>query len=232
MRRPSVLLSLLPALLTLSCLTMSHTKYLTDYSSPYREFDTRIDRGSFRVTRGISISEDRLTARFPGVLDGSGRVLQVERRGTDLVFSETAEMFAEGEPAVLVQQNVCCMDDEAFRKILFAKEGDPIRAFDILTRYFNQAPSDASALVVLDFANVYTVSSQLLCWTDKERIACTASLAPQAYTEAMKQIRWDTRSRFVYGAAHAWYLVTLPVDLVTLPFQAAALLLYGKGAAR
>lgn len=225
--------TLLPFLLfTAACLTTSHSKYLTDYASPYREFDTGIAGGNFRVTEGRVVRGDHLTARFSGILAGKERILQVEQRGSDLVFSEVSEVFTQGDAAFLIQQNVCCLDDQAFRAVLFAKEGDALRSSEILSKYFKYAPRDAAALIVMDFANVYTISSQMLCWNTAEKVACTASLAPQPYTQAMQEIRWDVRSRFVYGFSHAWYLIALPVDIVTFPFQVAGLFLYGKGAVR
>ena len=86
------------------------------------------------------------------------------------------------------------------------------------------------ALAVLDFSNVFTFNMSMLCWSGSDRLACNAGPALGPYEEEMKNIRWDVRSRVVYGLMHAWYVVAVPVDIVTFPFQIGTLYLVGPGA--
>lgn len=212
------------------CLTTSHREYLEEYSSPRREFQTDLTGSSFRITEGkVAQKGEKWVARFSGVLVGSRRILNVESNGGTPIFSESRTPPGEGKTAYILQQNACCLEDNAFRTILFAKPGDRLSLPDLMKKSFNFDSKPAQALAVLDFTTTYNVSGYLLCWQDSDQLVCKESLGPESYTTAMSRIRWDVRSRVIYVALHGWYLIALPVDVITAPIQAAVMFLTPLG---
>jgi hypothetical protein len=223
-------LSLLLLTATMHCLTTSHAKYMEDYSSARREFDTRTPEGAFRISEGrVKRNGEKWEARFAGILDGRNRFLGVEATGNSLRLFESAIDMPDGDTAYILQQNACCLEDPAFRTILFSKTGERLAVADLLKQQFKYDARPAKALAVVDLTTTYNVTGYLLCWEDSDRLACKGSLGPEPYETAMKHIQWDVRSRVLYVAMHGWYLVTLPVDIITSPLQAAAVLLTPMG---
>ncbi len=212
------------------CLTTSHAKFMEEYASPRREFNTDLTDAAFRITEGRVVRKgEQWLARFSDVLIGSNRFLSVESSGGSIRLAESRTPVAEGETAYILQQNACCLDEQVFHTVLFAKPGDRLALSELLKKSFNFDAKPAQALAVLDFTTTYNVTGYLLCWQDSDRLECKGSLGPESYIKTMNHIRWDVRSRAAYVAMHGWYLIAFPVDVLTSPFQAAALLLTPLG---
>ncbi|MBL8019753.1 MAG: hypothetical protein JNM27_08825 [Leptospirales bacterium] len=225
-----ILVILTLAFVSSNCLTMIHTKAIKDYANARREFDTEIVKGHVGMAKGV-VRQDGSTvvAVFPQTLQGPGRLLRLEGKDGALRLSEVSASI-EGTPALILRQNVCCMEDAALRAVIFAQPGDVKTADAIVREAFQikDAPS-ANALGVIDFTNVYTVSAYLIL-SENGTIKSVSALPPGDYDPAMSGIDWNVRSRPGYVLMHLWYGVTVPLDIVTSPFQLVAILLLPPGA--
>lgn len=216
--------------ISLNCLTNMHSKSLSEYANARREFDTEIVAGHVGLAKGVVYQEgSKVIAVFPDTLRGSRRLLQIEGESGSLRLREVSSI-PTGDRALILRQNVCCMEDAAFRAVVFAEPGQRITVDQIVREKFQIKDMPASsALAVLDFANVYTVSGHLLM-SENGAIKSVSALVPGPYDNAMAEIDWSVRNRPVFILLHLGYAVTLPLDVVTSPFQLVALLLMPLGA--
>ena len=145
------------------CLTSRNTKAIDEYSSSINEFDRALpDKGNFRVDVGtLSVVNGVTVMQFANVLRGEQRFLNIESTAQGMRFLETSEKVADTRPAYLIRQVACCMEDKAFREILFLKPGQKAAPVELLQKHFQQSSAPLeypTAIVVMDFSNVYTLS--------------------------------------------------------------------------
>lgn len=236
MRSSWWLLFLLP-ILTSACLTSRNAKAIEEYRSPINEFDRQLDStGNHRILTGkMTVQDGKALLQFDAVLLGSGRYLNVESTAQGMRFFETGNRLVSGKTVFLVQQNACCMDDAAFRRILFLKPGEKISASEILHQYYHyqSQPQDyPSSLLVMDFTNIYAFTAMQAVWQSSEEVSFFVQASSTDYNVVMEQVEWRQRSRLTLAAMYGWYAVTVPVDIVTSPFQLIGMYLLGKGGVR
>ncbi len=228
---------IVPLQICTACLTMRNSRAIEEYRSPINEFDRRLMNGAnYRILPGRLSSENgRSILQFDSLLIGEKRYLNIEATAAGMKFTETDVAIAAGHKVYVLQQNACCMHDEAFRKILFLKPGDKTSPAEILKAYYafdagvTRLPD---ALVVLDFTNIYTFSAMLGVWQNDSGVSFLVQAPSTDYNLALGEIEWQKRSRITLGAMYAWYVVAVPVDIITSPFQIAGLYLLGKGSVR
>ncbi|MFZ5630214.1 MAG: hypothetical protein ACOY5B_13870 [Spirochaetota bacterium] len=228
--------SFLPMLVS-ACLTSRNAKAIEEYRSPINEFDRQLDgTGNHRILAGkMTVQDGKARLQFDTVLLGSGRYLNVESTVQGMRFFETRDRLDGGKTVFLVQQNACCMDDGAFRRILFLKPGEKASASEILNQYYGYKaqPQDyPSALLVMDFTNIYTFTAMQAFWQSPEGVGYFVQAPSTDYNVVMEQIEWRQRSRLTLAAMYGWYAITVPVDIVTSPFQLIGMYLLGKGSVR
>lgn len=229
----SLPVALLALMLCSACLTSRNSKAIQEYRSPINEFDRSIEPGTTRISTGtIVMAAGRTTVQFADVLLGAGRFLNVEQTAAGVRFYETAERLSGGTRAFLLRQTACCLADKPFRLFLFSKPGEAIELPQLLKENFNYDTGKMdypTALVVMNFTNVYSFQSNFLAWQTNSGLSLNA-LAPLGdYETVMKDIAWRERSRASLAMHYAYYLITVPVDIITGPVQIAALLFVGKG---
>lgn len=217
-----------------ACLTFKNNKAIDEYKSSINEFDRPLTGSkNYRILTGrLAAGPTTSLMQFDGVLLGEGRYLNVETGAQGMRFYESRAKIAAGKRVFLVQQNTCCMDDEAFRSILFLKGGDKADVTAMLRQHFafDTGPVEyPSALLVMDFTNIYSFSAMHPYWEKEAEVAYFVQAPGTDYNQVLKEIEWVERSRVTLAAMYAWYLVAVPVDIVTSPFQFAAMLLYGRG---
>jgi hypothetical protein len=124
------------------------------------------------------------------------------------------------------------MNDTAFRTILFLKPGESTDLAAILKSHFDytKEPGYPSGLLVMDFSNVYTFSAMHGLWQNELQLSYFVHVPGGEYNKVFGGIEWRKRSRLNLALLYAWYGITVPVDIVTGPFQLAAILLVGPGA--
>lgn len=228
-------LLLLNSLLFFSaCLTSRNTKAIDEYRSPINEFDLALpEKGNYRVDAGsLSVINGVAVMQFEKILRGNGRYLNIESSAQGMRFYESREKLPAGNHVYLVRQITCCMDDRAFREILLLTEGQKIAPHEILKTHFQQ-PAETSdypaAILVMDFSNVYSFMAMHALWQKDNGISYFVQAPGNDYKLVMKNIHWQERSRLKLVGMYSLYAVTVPVDIVTVPFQIAGLLLVGKG---
>ncbi len=234
MLRPG--LWILIALFCSACLTSRNSKAISEYRSAINEFDRALGGDTnYRITKGrLSRENGKALMQFEGVLIGEGRYLNIESTPEGIRFYESATAIA-GKAVTLIRQNACCMDDKAFREILFLKPGQAISAADILQKHYHFSVATQeypAALLVMDFTNIYTFTAMHAYWEKDAQVSYFAQAPGTDYNEVMKDIAWQKRSRLELAGLYAWYGVTVAVDIVTATFQLAGLLLLGKGFVR
>ncbi len=232
-----LLLIALAALPNLACLTTKNTKAIENYRSPINEFDRPLVAGkSYRILSGkMAVSQQKVTLQFAEVLIGSNRLLNVESSPAGIRFYESSEPISAAYTAYLIQQNACCLNDDAFRRILFLKTGDRVSAAKILKAHFQYpvAPGpEPSALLVMDFTNIYSFTGMQAYWQEPSEVTFFTQAASTDYAEVMREIAWQERSRLNLAAMYAWYGITVPLDIITSPFQLLGLLAYGNAIAK
>ena len=150
-------------------------------------------------------------------------------------FYESREKLPAGTRVYLVRQITCCMDDRAFREILFLKAGHHIAHHEILKTHFQQ-PAEIqdypAAILVMDFSNIYTFTAMHALWQKDSGVSYFVQAPGNDYNSVMEDINWQERSRLKLVGMYSLYAVTVPVDIVTVPFQIAGLLMMGKGVVR
>jgi hypothetical protein len=217
------------------CLTMNNSKAISEYKSSINEFDRSLAGGkTYRIITGrLLAGAERNLLQFDGLLLGEGRYLNVESNARGIRFFESqTRLGGMSKKAFLIQQNACCMDDKAFRSILFLKGGDKADLSEILKQYdqFETGPSDfPTALLVMDFSNIYSFSAMHPYWEKGNEVSYFVQAPGTNYNEVMRDIEWHERSRIRLAGMYAWYAVAVPVDIVTSPFQLAGILLLGSG---
>lgn len=216
------------------CLTLKNNKDIREYRSPINEFDRTLRAGAvYHVSKGRMVTHAGKTVlQFDGVLIGEGRFLNVDSSPQGLRFYESSARLPEGKPVYLVQQNACCMEDQAFRTVLFLKPGQQLAVTDILRQHFRhgaEAVGEPAALLVLDFSNIYTFSAMHAFWENGPGVSYFVQSPGSDYGEVLGEIGWGERSRLRLAGMYGWYAVTVPVDILTGPFQVAGLLLLGRG---
>ncbi len=219
------------------CLTSRNTKAIDEYSSSLNEFDRTLgDKGNFRVDVGtLSVINGVAVMQFENVLLGERRYLNIESNAQGMFFRETHEKLTGTGRVFLVRQLACCMEDKAFREILFLKPGQKADPAELLLRHFQYGaapPEYPTAMVVMDFSNVYTFSAMHAFWQNSSAVTYFVQAPGTDYNEVMKDVAWQKRSRLRLAGLYAFYAVTVPVDIVTVPFQIAGLLLMGRGVVR
>mgnify|MGYP007009320257 CR=1 FL=1 len=219
------------------CLTSRNTKAIDDYSSSINEFDRALpDKGNFHVDVGtLSVVNGVTVMQFAKILRGEQRFLNIESTAQGMRFLETSEKVAGTRPAYLIRQVACCMEDKAFREILFLKPGQKADPAELLQKHFQQSSAPLeypTAIVVMDFSNVYTFSAMHAFWQNSNAVTYFVQSPGSDYNEVMKDVAWQKRSRLRLAGLYAFYAVTVPVDIVTVPFQIAGLLLMGRGVVR
>lgn len=180
----------------------------------------------------MTVDGARPVLQFDDVLLGRGRYLNVASGPSGMRFYESRTRITGGKTVYLIQQNACCMDDRAFRSILFLKAGDQADPAAILKQHFSfdAGPVDfPAALLVMDFSNIYTFSAMHPYWEQGAVVTYFVQAPGTDYNEVMNEIEWVERNRFTLASMYAWYAVAVPVDIVTSPFQLAGLLLLGSG---
>ncbi|MFO1471214.1 MAG: hypothetical protein U1F27_09270 [Turneriella sp.] len=230
-------LLLISLLLFSACLTSRNTKAIDEYRSPINEFDLTLpEKGNYRVDSGsLSVMDGIAVMQFEKILRGSGRYLNVESSAQGMRFYESREKLPAGKRVYLVRQITCCMDDRAFREILFLKEGQQIAPHEILKTHF-QLPAEArdypAAILVMDFSNIYTFTAMHALWQNDSGVSYFVQAPGNDYNLVMEDISWNARSRLKLAGMYSLYALTVPVDIVTVPFQIAGLLMMGKGVVR
>ncbi len=228
------LLPLTVALVASACLTTRNNKAVSEYRSSINEFDrSQGATGNYRILPGrLRVKDGVASMQFDRLLIGEGRYLNVESSPRGIRFFESRQRFASDENVFLIQQNTCCMDEKAFRTILFLKPGDKTDLADILKRHFTftAVPGLPAGLLVMDFSNTYTFSAMHGFWQKESELAYFVQAPGAEYSEVLGDIEWVQRSRFQLALLYAWYGIAVPVDIVTSPFQLAAVLLVGPGA--
>ena len=218
-----------------ACLTTRNSKAIDEYRSSINEFDRTLpETGNFRVDTGtMSVVNGVALLQFEQVLLGERRYLNIESSAQGMRFYESAEKVVSAKKVFLIRQLACCMDDQAFREILFLNPGQTITPAEIMKKHFHAnigAPEFPASILVMDFSNIYTFSAMQAFWEKAGEVSYLVQAPGTDYNEVMKDIRWQERSRLKLTGLYAWYGVTVPVDIVTSPFQLAGLLLLGKGA--
>lgn len=213
---------------------MQNNKAIEQYRSAINEFDRPLVAGAnYRILPGkLLLQNGRPVMQFSHLLIGDGRLLNVESTPTGIRFYESFEPIQGGQTVYLLQQNACCLNDEAFRRILFLKPGDKITPAEILkTHYAFQIERQEypDAFLVMDFTNIYSFSAMQGYWQNADGLSYLAQSPPGDYNEAMREVAWQQRSRVSLMAMYSWYAVTVPVDIVTSPFQLLGMYLLGKG---
>lgn len=232
-----VVLLIISLLLFSACLTSRNTKAIDEYRSPINEFDLALpEKGNFRVDAGsLSVVNGVAVMQFEKILRGSGRYLNVESSAQGMRFYESGGKLPAGKRVYLVRQIACCMDDHAFREILFLKAGQQIDPRGILKTHFQQ-PAEIqdypAAILVMDFSNIYTFTAMHALWQKDSGVSYFVQAPGNDYNSVMEDINWQERSRLKLVGMYSLYAVTVPVDIVTVPFQIAGLLLMGKGVVR
>ncbi len=217
-----------------ACLTMRNSKAIEEYRSPINEFDRPLPGGAnYRILPGhMVVQNGRKLLQFDSVLIGEKRFLNVESSAAGMRFYESAQRLDQGKKVFLIQQNACCMDDAAFRRILFLKPGEKTTAAEILKTYYgleSGATTYPDALLVMDFTNIYTFRAMHGYWQSEAGLSYLVQAPSTDYNEVMREIEWRQRSRISLAAMYGWYAVTVPVDIVTSPFQLIGMYLLGKG---
>lgn len=235
--RPGFLFLLLPVLVLPGCLTMRNSKAIDEYRSPINEFDRPITSGAnYRILTGKMLTQNgRAVMQFDSVLIGDKRLLNIESSAAGMRFYETGERLEQGQKVYLIQQNACCMDDAAFRRILFLKPGEKITPAEILKTYYRFEAGTTTypdALLAMDFTNIFTFMAMHGFWQNDTGLSYFVQAPSSDYNEVMSEIEWQKRSRISLAAMYGWYAVTVPVDIVTSPFQLIGMYLLGKGMVR
>ncbi|MBL8032549.1 MAG: hypothetical protein JNJ69_02530 [Leptospiraceae bacterium] len=220
-----------------ACLTTRNSKAIREQKSAINEFDLTLPQnGNYRITAGtMSVQNGLTTLQFEGVLSGAGRVLNVESTAQGIMFYETRGALSPGTRVFLITQITCCMNDNAFREILFLKAGQKANAAEMLRRHFGYETGNLenpTAILVMDFSNVYTFSAMHAVWKTADEVAYFSQAPGTDYNDVMQRIAWEKRSKASIAALYGWYGVTVPVDIVTGPVQLIMLLLYGYGMAK
>ncbi|MBV6494682.1 MAG: hypothetical protein LDLANPLL_02719 [Turneriella sp.] len=227
-------LSLILMLGVSACLTTRNTKDIEEYKSPINELDRRFVNGQIAVFHEAQMRRinDTVELQFSHVLIGRDRYLNATIQKNEIRFFEADTPMQGGERAYLWQQNACCIDEAAHRKLLFLKAGEELSLPDFLRQGWNGPTTEvkpAAALFVLDTTNVYTLSAMAVLWQDEKTLLKDTAVAVGDYNVLMHDIPWKQRSRVKLALLYAFYGVSVPVDIVTSPFQLLALWLYGKG---
>lgn len=234
---PRLSLVVLAVLVSSGCLTTKNSKAIQHYRSAVNEFDRRLTDGkNYRVLKGeLTVQPGKSTLQFGDVLLGANRWLNVESTFEGIRFYETSERMPTGHTVYLIQQNACCLEDAAFRQILFLKPGDNVSAAEILQKHFQYnvvASEGPSAVLVMDFTNIYSFGGMLAYWREGRQVTSFAQAPATDYEIVMRDIAWRERSRLNLAAMYAWYGITVPIDIVTSPLQLLGLLAYGNGMAK
>ena len=234
---PRLSLVVLVVLVSSGCLTTKNSKAIQHYRSAVNEFDRRLTDGkNYRVLKGeLTVQPGKSTLQFGDVLLGANRWLNVESTVEGIRFYETSERMPTGYAVYLIQQNACCLEDAAFRQILFLKPGDNVSAAEILQKHFQYnvvASEGPSAVLVMDFTNIYSFGGMLAYWREGRQVTSFAQAPATDYEIVMRDIAWRERSRLNLAAMYAWYGITVPIDIVTSPLQLLGLLAYGNGMAK
>lgn len=216
------------------CLTTRNNKAISEARSSIQEFDRALDgKGSSRILTGrLKFGEGKALMQFDRVLIGEGRYLNVESSASGLRFGESEKKLESDQKIFLIQQNACCLKDAAFRTILFLKPGDGADLAAILKQHFdfNHESGFPSGLLVMDFSNVYTFSAMHGVWQKESELVYFVQTPGGEYNEVFRDIEWKKRSRLSLALLYAWYVIAVPVDIITSPFQLGAILLVGPGA--
>ncbi|HNL10680.1 MAG TPA: hypothetical protein PKM44_09230, partial [Turneriella sp.] len=75
----------------------------------------------------------------------------------------------------------------------------------------------------------YTFRAMHGYWQSEAGLSYLVQAPSTDYNEVMREIEWRQRSRISLAAMYGWYAVTVPVDIVTSPFQLIGMYLLGKG---
>lgn len=227
-------LHILIAVLVSGCLTTQNNKAISEARSSIQEFDRDLQgKGNYRILTGrLKFSDGKALMQFDTVLIGERRYLDIESSPSGIRFGESEKRWESDQKMFLIQQNACCMNDAAFRTILFLKHGESADLPAILKRHFdfNKEAGFPSGLLVMDFSNVYTFSAMHGLWQKESQLAYFVQVPGAEYNEVFRDIEWKKRSRLNLALLYAWYGITVPVDIVTSPFQLAAILFVGPGA--
>lgn len=217
-----------------ACLTTRNNKAISEYRSSINEFDRPLGaKGNYRILPGrLQVQDGVARMQFDRLLIGDGRYLNVESSPRGLRFFESRQRLTGKENIFLIQQNACCMDEKAFRAILFLKPGEKADLADILKDHFafTAAPSYPAGLLVMDFTNIYSFSAMHGFWQKEAELAYFVQAPGSDYNDVLGDIEWVRRSRFQLALLYGWYGIAVPLDIVTSPFQLAAVLLVGPGA--
>ncbi len=227
-------LFLAPVMVTQGCLTTRNSNAINEYRSPIREFDYKpLNNANYRILPGILWLRDGVVEmQFDSLLIGKGRYLNIVSTSTETHFSESEQKLENGQKIYLIQQSTCCVNDEVYNKVFLLKPGEKMSPNKILKTYYAfdaGALTIPTALVFLDFSNANAFSAMYSLWQKYLTESYTFELRSADYKKVFESIEWRERSRLKLIAMYAWYAVTVPVDLVTFPFQALAALPYVSG---
>ncbi len=215
---------------------MQQAKSIEEYKSSINEFNRAFESANYRIIPGLlSVRQGKNLIQFDGVLLGRRRYLNIETGPGGMRFYETGTKMETGKRVFLIQQNTCCMDDGAFRAVLFLKQGDAADPSEILKKYFNFDAGRTeypSSLVVMDFTNIYTFMSINPFWEKGPEVSYLVQASGNDYNEVMNEIHWHERSFLQYIMMHGFYILTVPADIITSPFQLIGIFLLGNGLPR
>jgi len=220
------------AIMLSACLTTRNAKDIREYRSPINEFDRSIVAGAHTIRAGNLVEQDgKAVLEFANILIGKNRYLRIITTANGMEFSESTTALPNGQKIFMIQQNACCIDDKAFHKILFLKSGEHIAPGEILQSYYNfDAGQEAypNSLTVIDFTNIYAFSAMHVFWQKNAQVSYFVQVPGSDYGATMHAIEWQQRSYIKLGGMYLWYVVTVPVDIATSPFQMLWLYAMGK----
>lgn len=212
-------------------------KYVSSERNEFRDFDEKykLYRGTFspvEVTRGNMKYHE---LQFSGVLEGSGRLLNIlvpVAGGTDPVIYESGKEIKDGKTAYLFLERTCCTDEYAeiidpiqSRRI----ENDAELMKRIIREKFPESEGSTSPVIIcrLVFSNVYYYDLIYQVWRPYPGgtpLYDSGYYLQQQYSTI--DVKWKERSRVKTAAVKAGYVFPVILDVVTSPVQLIAVLIY------
>ncbi len=232
-----------------ACMTINWHRSIVEMSSPAAEF-TPYDGGNLSFIKGQYLGiqkhegKDWHAISLPDTLIGQRRrlllLLPVNGPGDPIITESEEQPTMPAFTAFAIRQQTCCMSSEQFQAVLFIKAGEASDPETILREQFKQAgafapDAEKRAVIVLDQANVSSLTLQGALWQKEggRWIAKATHASVNDYDGKSFRLEWRARSRVGVAFSYALYAVTVPLDIVTSPFQllgVIGMLIVGPGA--
>jgi hypothetical protein len=169
-------------------------------------------------------------AVFAGVLEGEGRMLNVEFPGSileDALVHESAENVTGGSSAWLVTRMYCCVEMETVHALLDLDPGAEVGPVELLSDHFGYDAGQVTYPAVvcdLDMTSTFNQSTRCWLWQDGPVVTSVGGSVVRPYDW---DIGWVQRDRAALGKRKLGMLGTALVDIVTGPLQLAFWILLG-----